>query len=381
MNYQSRKKIILAVTNDLTYDRRMIRICSSLANNYQVLLVGRRLPASKPLSSQPFKQKRLNLIFQKGKLFYIEYQVRLFFFLIFQPFDAVNAVDLDSILPCLLVSRLKNKPCAYDAHEYFTETPEVISRPFVQKIWERVALFSIPKMRLCYTVSAGLADVFEKRYGAAFETIRNVPPILSETEYDAKEKTVQGDLLLLAPKIILYQGALNEGRGIEYAISAMRDVEGAVLWLAGEGDLSAALRILADDLIRQGKVYFLGYLNPNELQGVTAKTHIGLNLLENKGLSYYYSLANKFFDYIHAGKPQITMRFPEYIFINDQYEVALLLDKIDTKELVKALNKLLTNERIYARLKKNCQKAALMYNWENEEKKLIRLYQDMLTDK
>ena len=105
------KKIFFTVTNDLTYDQRMIRICSSLANaGYQVCLVGRQRPHSKALRQQPFEQKRLKCFFERGKFFYLEYNIRLFFFLMFQRFDAICSIDLDTILPGFYVSKIKRKP-------------------------------------------------------------------------------------------------------------------------------------------------------------------------------------------------------------------------------------------------------------------------------
>ena len=42
--------------------------------------------------------------------------------------------------------------------------------------------------------------------------------------------------------IILYQGALNVGRGLGEVLEAMAEIQEAELWLAGEGDLSDFLR-------------------------------------------------------------------------------------------------------------------------------------------
>jgi hypothetical protein len=111
------KKIVFTVTTDLTYDQRMIRICTSLANaGYDVMLVGRKMKASLPLTVQPFKQKRLFCFFEKGKLFYAEYNIRLFFYLLFKQMDCISAIDLDSILPCYFISRIKKITRVYDAH-------------------------------------------------------------------------------------------------------------------------------------------------------------------------------------------------------------------------------------------------------------------------
>ena len=130
-------KIIFAVTNDLTYDQRMQRICRSLSKaGYEVELVGRVRHFSVPITYEPYQQTRLKCFFNKGKLFYLEYNLRLLIYLTFSNFDACCAIDLDTIIPVYLIGRLKGIKTIYDAHEYFTEVPEVVNRPFVKSIWE-----------------------------------------------------------------------------------------------------------------------------------------------------------------------------------------------------------------------------------------------------
>jgi len=92
-------------------------------------------------------------------------------------------------------------------------------------------------------------------------------------------------------------------------------------------------------------------------------------------LSYYYSLANKFFDYIHAGVPSINMMFPEYVAINSEIEVSLLIEKPDETAFCEAVNKLLNDPELYRRLAANCLKAREIYCWESERQKLLEIYQ------
>ena len=62
-------RIICTVTNDLNYDQRMIRICSTLVEaGYDVTLVGFIRKHSKPLTNKPFKQVRLPIVAEKGKI-------------------------------------------------------------------------------------------------------------------------------------------------------------------------------------------------------------------------------------------------------------------------------------------------------------------------
>ncbi len=355
----------------MTYDQRMIRICTSLAKQgYQIHLIGRKLPQSKPFEQQLFKQKRLSCFFNQGKLFYIEYNFRLFWYLLFSKFDAVCGIDLDTLGTAYLISRLKRKKLIYDAHEYFTEVPEVVARPIVKKIWTLLECLIVPKLKYAYTVCESIADLFEEKYKTPFEVIRNVPFKKSQSiGYPEKIR-----------KIILYQGALNEGRGLEEMIIAMQSIENADLWIAGEGDLSQQLRSQVDTLGLQNKIKFKGYISPGELQVMTSKATIGLNLLKNNGLSYYYSLANKAFDYIQSNVPAINMNFPEYQKLNAAFETAILLDDLNPDSIVQAINKLLNDATLYNRLQNNCKLASKIYNWEEEEKKLLQFYEGIFMD-
>ena len=362
------KKIILTITNDITYDQRMHKIATSLANaGYNVLLLGRKRNHSIPLKPSIYKQHRLNCFFDKGKLFYIEFNIRLFFYLLFNAFDIVNAIDLDTILPGYLVSRIKHKPCVYDAHEYFTEVPEVINRPFTQKIWRSIEQFIVPKLSHCYTVSDSIAQLFEAKYQTRFQTIRNVPYLI--------DQPVTADSSINKERYILYQGALNKGRGLTQLIEAMQWVD-CKLVIVGEGDLSQELRTQVQTLQLQEKIIFKGFIAPENLNIITKEAYIGINVSENLGLSYYYSLNNKCFDYIHAGLPSITNNFPEYLQINNKCEVAVMCD-LTTQNLVQAIHSLLTDEHLHARLVANCENAKLEYNWQKESQKLLAIYQSV----
>lgn len=361
----------------MTYDQRMQRICTTLAEaNYEVLLVGRKLANSKKLEPFSFQTKRLYCFFKKGAKFYAEYNIRLFLFLFFNRFDAVCSIDLDTILSGFYVAKWKRKIQIYDAHEYFTEVPELVERPKVKAIWERIADKTIPNIRYAYTVGEGLRKIFTERYGVPFGVFRNVPfAITKEIETTEIQRVINVyNIQKMAKKVILYQGALNDGRGLEETIKAMQFIDNAELWLAGEGDLSEQLRQLTKDLKLEKKVKFLGFVLPNDLKAITQLSDIGLNLLKNKGLSYYFSLANKCFDYIQAEKPALHRNFPEYQAINEAFDVSILLADLETETIVNALKKLLDNPLIYNQLKENCHKAKTVYTWEKEGAKLVEFY-------
>jgi glycosyltransferase involved in cell wall biosynthesis len=357
------KRIFFTVTNDLSYDQRMIRICSSLASaGYDVTLVGRKMKNSIPLVRTPFIQKRLMCLFGKGKLFYVEYQLRLLFFLLFKKMDMVCAIDLDTILPCYLISVAKKIPRVYDAHELFCEMKEVVSRPAIYQVWKRIERFAVPKFKDGYTVNAIIAHELKKMYGVEYEVIRSVSTLRPFYRVPHEEK------------YILYQGAVNEGRSFETLIPAMHQVN-ARLIICGDGNFLPQARKLVNSYGLENKIIFKGKLAPSELNEFTRTAYIGVTLFENTGKSNYYSLANRFFDYLHAGVPQVCVNYPAYQEINNLHQVAVLVKNLQPESLAEAMNDLLDNETLHDLLVQNCLKARELYNWQQEEKKLLAFYQ------
>jgi glycosyltransferase involved in cell wall biosynthesis len=374
-----KKRLFFTVTNDLVYDQRMIRICCSLsAAGYDVTLVGRRNKHAPPLGTQPFHQHRLHTWFRRGKGFYIEYNLRLFFFLLTQKMSAICAIDLDTILPCYLTSRIRNIPRVYDAHELFCEMQEVVSRPAIYKIWKAVERFCVPKFPIGYTVNDLIADEFFKLYGVKYAVIRNVPVLRPDSATpDAAAPRPETTTPPLPPgRFILYQGAVNEGRCFESLIPAMQTVD-APLLICGEGNFMEQARTLVRQYGLEDKVTFRGMVRPEDLPPITRSAYIGITLFDRQGTSNYYSLANRFFDYIHAGIPQLAVNYPAYQEINNSYRIAVLVDKPGIWEISDALNTLLNNTSLYHTLLANCKQARLYYNWQEEEKKLVRLYQQL----
>lgn len=358
-------KIYCTVTTDLTYDQRMIRICTSLsAAGYKVVLVGRKMKNSIPLQVKPFSQKRINCIFEKGKLFYAEYNIRLFFYLLFKKIDCMVAIDLDTILPCLFISNLKKIKRVYDAHELFCEMKEIATRPTIYKYWKKIERFTVPKFKNGYTVNKPIADEFNKMYGVDYTVIRNIALL---KEYDTVIKT---------DKFILYQGAVNEGRSFETLIPAMKNVD-TKLVICGDGNFFEQAKLLVSQYHLEDKIIFKGNILPDELIHITQQAYIGITIFENNGLSNYYSLANRFFDYMQAGIPQLCVDYPVYREINDQYKIAVLINDLSTQNLSTQLNNLLSNEVVYKTLQQNCLKARETLNWQEEEKKLIAFYNNL----
>ena len=350
----------------MVYDQRMIRICTTLAHeNYNVVLVGRRYKGAAALQAHPFRQVRLFCRFTRGKLFYIEFNARLLLYLLSRKMDGICAIDLDTILPCWLVSRIKRIPRIYDAHELFCEMKEIRTRPFTYRLWKKVEAFAIPRFTSGYTVNERIADAFKRMYGVHYSVIRNIAALQKPDQQPVKTGT-----------FLLYQGAVNEGRSFETLIPAMQYVD-APLMICGDGNFMPQATALAEQYGVKDKVVFRGKVTPDALKKITPLATIGITLFDRESMSNYYSLANRFFDYMHAGVPQLCADYPAYREINDRFEVGLLITDLSAENIARHINILLTDAVLYEKIRQNCLAAKLVYNWQNEEKKLVDFYRTL----
>mgnify|MGYP000554288967 FL=1 len=226
----TKQKIIVSVTNDLATDQRADKICNTLTNlGYDVLLIGRYYKYSKFIYRN-YETKRFQLWFNKGPLFYFNYNLRLFIFMLYYQPNILWSNDLDTI-PCnFIYAKIKKIKLIFDSHEYFTEVPELVNRPIIKGFWKTIEKIMVPKANHVLTVSQSIANLYQKEYNIKVNLLRNVPT-LNKPSAQAKNIKVAGK------KIILYQGAINVNRGIEQMVNAMQYLDNTILYLLGDGDI------------------------------------------------------------------------------------------------------------------------------------------------
>lgn len=359
------KRVLITVTNDLSTDQRVDKVCSTLLNDgYTVLLIGRKLKNSVPINRN-YKTKRIQLLFNQGFLFYAEYNLRLFFILFFSKKDILLSNDLDSLAANYLVSVFQNKKLVYDSHELFSEIPELVHRPFVKKFWTSLEQLLLPKLKNTYTVCKSIADYYNERYATNFKVVRNLPT-LKKIETHKLPFSTEGK------KIIIYQGALNIGRGLELMIDAMAYLDNYILLIAGSGDIITDLQLRSKNKSVENKVHFLGKLLPSELQKITPLAGIGLSLEEDLGLNYRYALPNKIFDYIQAEIPILVSDLPEMKQIVIKYKVGEIIKSRTPEALSTQINTMLKND-----YSESILKAKQALTWEHEKITLQDIFKNL----
>ncbi len=363
-------KIILSVTNDLVTDQRVNKVASFLVKKgNHVTLTGRLLKNSPACKGSEYRMIRFKMLFSKGPLFYACYNIRLFFYLIIHNFDIIIANDLDTLPACFFVAKIKNKILVYDSHEYFTEVPELIDRPMIKKIWENIEKWMLPRIRYAYTVSHAIAESYKKKYGVDMEVIHNFPLY--------KKERKNYNITLPEGQVVIYQGVLNKGRGLEKLIEAMQYLSQAKLVIIGEGDISKSLKQYVEALKLTEKVIFYGRIPWERLFSYTVKASVGVSLEENMGLNYCYALPNKLFDYIHAGIPVLVSALPEMEKVVKKYEVGMAISDREPKFIANTLHYMLTNYKKRAYWQKNLKFAAKELSWEKEEIKLEKIFSNI----
>lgn len=359
------KRIVVSVTNDLITDQRVEKVCNTLfENGFDILLIGRKLKNSEPIKRN-YQTKRFKLLFNKGFLFYAEYNLRLFFYLLFTKKHILLANDLDTLLPNYLISKLQNKKIILDCHELFPEVPELVNRKRVKNIWSYLEKKILPKVKKKYTVCDSIAYYYQEKHQTNFEVIKNLPR-KKELEKEAFPFDIKNK------KIILYQGAINIGRGLELLIKTMKHLDNHLFVLIGHGDIIQELQEKVRIEKLEQKIFFLGKMAPELLHKMTPLAHLGISLEEDLGLNYRFALPNKIFDYIQAEVPILVSDLPEMKQVVLNYNVGEIVTNRNPKEIANQIEKML--EKDFSNQLKIAKKELV---WENQEEKILKFFNNL----
>ncbi|MFZ1686383.1 MAG: glycosyltransferase [Flavobacteriales bacterium] len=386
------QRAIVSVTNDLATDNRVHRTCTALQElGYDVLLVGRRLPASPPLD-RPYATKRMRLLFNKGPLFYAEYNLRLFGRLLVSRASLFISNDLDTLLANHLAAWFHGTDLVYDTHEFYTEVPELMDRPLVRKAWLAIERWIFPKLRRVITVNQSIADAYAARYPEREAMVRLAHHDITDAVRVSPSNRIHVIRNIpmkraLGPKpsraalglpedrfILILQGAgINVQRGAEEAVLAMKDLAGSTLLIIGSGDAWPVLRTMVEEHGLGQRVRMFDRMPFERMMEYTRNADLGLTLDKDTNLNYRFSLPNKLFDYLHAGIPVLATDLPEVAAIVREYDAGIVLPRGTTAAIVAAVSALRSDPERRNALARNATFAAASLDGEQEKEKLKAL--------
>ena len=343
----------MSATNDLVTDRRVQRHQATLlAAGYDVILLGRNEILTRHTRSW---------------LFYFEFNIALRRKLLQIKPDIVWANDTDTLLGSWLAARRLCRPLVMDAHELFPEVPEIQHKRFVKWVWRTIERRLMPKCDALITVCQSIAKYYHSRYGVDMTVVRNI-------SNDDNDTPTNQHIIPNSPHhTLLYQGCVNLGRGVDWAIGALEWLDDCRLVIAGGGDLLDNMKTLAASMPWADRIIFTGRLTPAELKPITKNADVGLVMLEDMGLSYHYALPNRIGDFVAAGIPMVVSDLPEMAAIIRRFDIGEIMESTGAHALADSIKKVL------ARSKKNYDFSAARQDmdWNKEKQKLIKIANDL----
>jgi hypothetical protein len=280
--------------------------------------------------------------------------------------------DPELILVGLLL-RMRGKRVIYDVHEDLPR--QTMGKHYLPQYLKKPL--------------AGLVEVVENRASRYFSAICTATPYIRDRFKKVNDKSLDinnypiltefacpdvqwGDRL----NKICYIGGIAEVRGIVELVDAMEETNGK-LDLAG-GFSPASLRVELIDKPGWKKVNELGFVDRDRVKSILAKSRAGMVTL-HPIINYLDSLPVKMFEYMSAGIPVIASDFSFWKEIIERHNCGICVDPHNSQEIAKAVNTLLTDNELAATMGANGRRAVEeRYNWQNEERKLLDLYQELI---
>ncbi len=375
-------KVIHIVLNPFTFDSRVQKEVNSLKKaGYQIFVFAlqeKEFLEEEPgnphirrfkLKTRPWPKKKFFQAFKYLELIYLATKEAKKI----KP-QIVHAHDLNALPIGFLISIRHKIPLIYDAHEFETER-EKIRNNFLKKILRILEGFLIRKAYRAITVSQPIAEAYEKMYKIRPKLILNCPNFQEIQPNKDFRKKVN---LPLNKKIFIYQGLLAPGRGVEILIQVFKELknENVALLFMGYGTLEEKVRKASQE--NPEIIFFRGPVPSDQLTNYTASADFGLSIIENISLTKQYALPNKLFQYFMAGLPVIASNIPEQKRIVEEFNCGLVVDLKNKEEIKAAILKLANSDTTFYR--QQALKAAKIYNWEREEKKLLKIYEEALKE-
>ena len=389
-----RKKILMMVLNEMIFDARVLKSAQSLSKHYEVFLVGiwRRkfeLDQEAEKDKWPFKMAWIDLgrtsgaprnIIGHGLRFLKVLQEIRSLGIKFQP-DLVHAHEFSSLPIAYAVKRATGAKLVYDAHELYRDS--VGFSPRMKKSLGKVETKLMKKCDGIIACNAPRAEIMFDEYGAPY--LPTVVPNMAHFQNYASSQKLQeitDSKALNISRLVLYQGAVIPGRGLEILPRALEKLPreiGIVVMGGGEKEFINGLKESAAHLGVADRFFVLPPVLQSQLFAYTCSADVGIVIYQNTCRNNYYCAPNKLYEYAASGTPMVGADFPTIKEFIVQEDVGSLFDPTRPEELAKAILEICDDDRTYQRNFQNCLKIAKEYSWETiPEKELFGLYESLL---
>ncbi|RAQ95006.1 glycosyltransferase [Thermogemmatispora tikiterensis] len=289
---------------------------------------------------------------------------------------------VEHTLPATFVAaKLRHKPLIFDSPELPLSDRAVQHWPRLLAIARRVLRYLIRHSQGVIAVSPPIVSFIEREYGGQRVTLlRNVPPYRQvERANLLREKLgLSNDI-----RIALYQGNLQENRGLDLLVRAAPFLESDVVIVmlgAARAPIQQKLQQLIAELGVEERVKLLPPVPYEELLSWTASADLGLTLLPSDySLSIRYCLPNKFFEYLMAGLPVLSSQLDVIAELIQIHQVGVVEPSRDPATVAATINRVIHDQEALERMRCHALEIARReFNWNREQFHLFELYQALL---
>ena len=287
--------------------------------------------------------------------------------------DVYVGHDLTGLRPAYVAARLTGARVAYDSRELWVERTRSAPYRSWQKrfvAWQEKLLSR--RCDLVIVVSQSTGEILAKRYNIPQPMlIPNVQPFTEAVPSAEMRKRLNGGT---DRRIAVFVGFFDPGRGVEQLVEAARYLDDTTCFaLLGDGVLRPELEARAKNDNLGERVRFIGWVTPDELPQYLASADLGVSPMSpNASRNNYYSLDNKSFQYIMAGLPLIVNEQPEKRRLVEQYQIGIVFDETDPRDIARAIQSALADPVRYEQMRANCLKVAREeLNWDIMSKRYV----------
>lgn len=296
--------------------------------------------------------------------------------------DVYHAHDLNNLELAHLAAQAVGAGLVYDSHELF---PEIANRwiRLRRRAWRRLEKRLIKRADLTVTVNEFIAEELHRRYGVPTPlVVMNCPDPPPGFDPAAPHDLIRERLQIpQGRKIVLYQGWMWEGRGLESLVRCAPLLAGeAVVVFMGYGDYAEKLEKLAA-ACSPGSVRFMPPVPQSQLLAYCASADVGVIPYQAVDLNNYYSSPNKLFDYIQAGLPIVASDLPFLRKVVAGDGLGLVAPLTTPESYAGAINRLLTMPDGGAQIRANMRRVAPRYTWQAQARGLVEAYSRLGTTK
>ena len=313
--------------------------------------------------------RRLKLPLNNKKFLLLLYTIKVLLKLrIYKP-DLIYCMNLPSLHIGVIGKLFLGSKCVYDSHDLFIDQTRRKKYPLIAlKIIMMYEGFLARKADFVIQTTTSRCNQFKSYYGIEPLRIMNKPLV---SQKDIRMPKSIHKYLDHGKKIVGYVGSILPHRGLEQLVEAVSGLDSVQIVILGYAKGSWAENFIEKNI---NTVTLIPAVKPHEITTTLSVFDIGISLIQNYGLSYYYSCPSKVFELVVAGIPQIASNFPEirkFIVNNQIGPVGIVINPANVDDIRKAIIKLLDTPLIYDQYKQNCLKLMSDCVWNSEEKKLV----------